>query len=76
VAYYSIDGEGNASIAKYAKHFNLFSGVELSSKLLEGTGRGMRHIKIQGASDIEEEIHRLLKQSAKLIHQPNGCSPG
>ena len=48
VPYYSIDGRGIISMAEYTKNVNLYflSGAELDSKLVEGTGKGMRHIKI------------------------------
>ena len=67
--YYSINGEGVVSIAEYAKHVNLyfFSGARLSSKLLEGTGRGMRHIKIGAASEIKlRELSPILREAANL----------
>ena len=43
---YSIAGEKIVAIREYKKHVNLyfFSGAKVSSKLLEGSGRGMRHI--------------------------------
>ena len=48
-------------------NFGFFRGAELSSKLLEGTGKGLRHIKIKTGKDIDEaEIARLLKDAAKL----------
>lgn len=47
--------------------FGFFRGAELSSKLLEGTGKGLRHIKIKEIKDINEaEIERLLLDAAKL----------
>jgi hypothetical protein len=69
---YSIDGENIAGIGEHSKHVNLyfFSGAKLSSKLLEGTGKGMRHVKIETLSDInEKELSRLLKQAAKLTER-------
>jgi hypothetical protein len=66
---YSVKGENIAAIAEYTKHVNLYlySGAKLSSKLLEGTGKGMRHIKVVISSDInEKEIRRVLKQAAAL----------
>ena len=57
-----------ALIGDYKKHINLyfFQGARLSSDLLEGTGKGMRHIKIVGDSDINSaEVSRLLKEAAK-----------
>ena len=66
---YSINGISVAAIADYTHHINLyfFSGAKLSSTLLEGTGKGMRHIKIRGARDVKEaEFARLLKGAAKI----------
>ena len=66
--YYSINGQGIVSMAEYAKHVNLyfFMGARLSSPLLEGTGKGMRHIKIQNVSKIgDREILRLLRRASK-----------
>jgi uncharacterized protein YdhG (YjbR/CyaY superfamily) len=38
-----------ASIADYSNHVNLyfFRGARFSSELLQGTGKGMRHIRIE-----------------------------
>lgn len=66
---YSIDERGIACIADYTKHINLYflQGARLSSERLEGTGKGMRHIKITKAEDIDEaEFSRLLKKAAKI----------
>jgi hypothetical protein len=47
--------------------FGFFRGAEHSSKFLEGTGKGLRHIKIRESKDINEaEIERLLLEAAKL----------
>jgi hypothetical protein len=70
VPTFFIDGKGFASIADYSKHLNLyfFQGARLSSKLLEGTGKGMRHVKIESSKDIDEkEIARLFKEASKLL---------
>ena len=67
---YAINGSGISSIADYSNHINLYFlfGAKLKSKLLQGTGKGMRHIKIAKRGDIEEkEITRLLKQAASLV---------
>ena len=49
---YTIGKSMVASIADYRNHVNLyfFQGAGLSSVLLEGTGKGMRHIRIEEAS--------------------------
>ncbi|TLY10597.1 MAG: DUF1801 domain-containing protein [Thaumarchaeota archaeon] len=42
--------------------------MKLDSKLLEGTGKGIRHIKVRNEDDIKEaEFVRLLKEAAKLV---------
>ncbi len=69
VPTYSVNGKGIASIADYSRHINLyfFQGAKLSSKLLQGTGKGMRHIKIYTLKHIDEtEFTKLLKKAAKL----------
>ena len=44
-----------------------FRGAELHSLLLEGTGKGLRHIKIKNKNDVDEaEIARLMKKAAEL----------
>ncbi len=66
---YSINGKNIASMSEQSKYVNLyfFSGAKLSSKLLEGTGKGMRHIRINTPEDINERaISLLFKQAAKL----------
>src|ERR1041385_7328878 len=57
VPYYSLNEVGVASIAEYSQHVNLYfmQGAKLSSDLLEGTGRGMRHITVKTLEDIKEE---------------------
>jgi hypothetical protein len=65
---YSINGQMVALIGDYKKHINLyfFEGARLSSDLLEGTGKGMRHIKIAAEPNINPtEFSRLLKEAAK-----------
>lgn len=66
---YSVDGKNIAAIADYGKHVNLyfFQGAQLSSDLLQGTGKGMRHIRIEKPQDIREaEFTRLLRKAARL----------
>jgi hypothetical protein len=66
---YSINGISIAAIADYTHHINLyfFSGAKLSSTLLEGTGKRIRHIKIQDTRDVKKaEFARLLNEAAKF----------
>jgi hypothetical protein len=69
VPYYSLDGVGVASIADYSGHVNLYlmQGAELSSDLLEGTGKSMRHITVKTLAEIKEtEFMRLLREAGGL----------
>jgi hypothetical protein len=53
----------------YKDHLNLgfWQGARLKSSLLEGTGKGIRHIKVWKASDIKErEFASVIEQAAKL----------
>ena len=66
IPYYSLDGVGVASIADYSGHVNLYlmQGAELSSELLEGTGKGMRHVTVKTLAEIKEtEITRLVREA-------------
>jgi hypothetical protein len=69
VPFYSLDGVGVVAIADYSEHVNLaiLQGAELSSTLLEGTGKGMRHITVRTMADIKEaEFTRLLREAGAL----------
>jgi hypothetical protein len=69
VPYYSLDGVGVGSIADYGGHVNLYlmQGAQLSSDLLEGTGKGMRHITVRTLAEIKEtEFVRLLREAGAL----------
>jgi len=58
-----------AAIADYSRHVNLslLKGAELSSEMLEGTGKGMRHITVKTLADINEtEFARLLSEAGAL----------
>lgn len=69
VPYYTYKGVGVASIAEYTDHVNLYlmQGAQLSSRLLEGTGKGMRHITVKASSKTNDaEILRLLRQAGGL----------
>ena len=66
---YLMDGENLAWIIIYRDHvdFGLFRGAELESKLLEGTGKSLRHIKIRSSNEIDEkELVALLKRAVGL----------
>ncbi|HKJ69869.1 MAG TPA: DUF1801 domain-containing protein [bacterium] len=59
------------SIMPHSDHVNLrfFNGVGLSDphEVLEGTGKSMRHLKIQDIEDIEENvIADLLREAVSL----------
>jgi hypothetical protein len=63
-------GEGNLSwILIYSDHvdYGFFRGAELNSQSLVGTGKGLRHIRINDDKCLDEkEILRLLKEAAQL----------
>lgn len=63
-------GKNNLSwILIYSDHvdYGFFRGAELSSPSLEGTGKGLRHIRIKDNMDVDEkEVSRLLNEAAKL----------
>ena len=70
IPVYILDGKNLAWIVGYKDHADLgfFVGAKLDSKLLEGTGKGIRHIKVRNEDDIKEaEFVRLLKEAAKLV---------
>jgi hypothetical protein len=70
---YTIGKSIVSSIADYRSHVNLYfpQGAKLASALLEGAGKGMRHIKIETVSDIHpEEFIRLLKEAAANAQKP------
>ena len=47
--------------------YGFFRGAELTSQILEGTGKGLRHIRINDDKSVDEkEILRLLKEAAQL----------
>ena len=66
---YLMGGENLAWIIIYRDHvdFGFFRGAELESKLLEGTGKGLRHIKIRSSNEIDEkEVVGILKRAVGL----------
>jgi hypothetical protein len=59
------------SIGPQKKYVNLYfmRGVELAdpAKLLEGSGKNMRHIKIRSSQDLKnKKMHKLILLAAKL----------
>jgi 3-methyladenine DNA glycosylase AlkD len=67
--WYELNGENIAYLAGVAKRINLGfpRGAELESELLEGTGKGMRHIKVANVEEIKpKSFTALLKSAAKL----------
>jgi hypothetical protein len=66
---YTLNNQNLVWLLFYKDHldFGFFAGAKLRSKLLEGTGKGLRHIKIRTSQDINEpEFTRLLKDAAKM----------
>ena len=66
---YLLDDKNLAWIIAYKDHldFGFFKGAQLRSKRLEGTGKGLRHMKVRAKEDIDEkEFARLVKDAAKL----------
>lgn len=65
-------GQGNVcSIIAYADHVNLafFRGAELADPdgLLEGTGQGMRHVKVRTVKGMPKQaIRTLIREAAQL----------
>jgi hypothetical protein len=67
---YTLNGKNLVWLLFYKDHldFGFFTGAKLHSKLLEGTGKSLRHIKIRTSQDINEpEFTRLLKDAAKMV---------
>jgi hypothetical protein len=66
---YLSNGKNLSWLIVYKDHVDLgfFLGAKLSSKLLEGSGKGLRHIKVGTLADIDDsEFGRLLKDAQKL----------
>lgn len=63
-----VDGVAFAYVAAYTSHVNIgfFHGAELSDpqRLLEGSGKFMRHVKIRPGHDIDELAMCALIESA------------
>lgn len=67
--WYAVNGQDVAYLAGVAKRINFGfpRGAELDSDLLEGTGKGMRHIKVASVEVIQPRVFAgLLKAAAKL----------
>ncbi|MGO9645439.1 MAG: DUF1801 domain-containing protein [Candidatus Bathyarchaeia archaeon] len=66
---YLLGSKNLAWLLFYKNHvdFGFFMGARLKSKRLEGTGKGLRHVKIADLDEIDEkEFSRLLHDAAKL----------
>ena len=66
---YVLKGKNVAWILNYKEHVDLgfFKGAMMKSPLLEGTGKGLRHIKIRGEKDIKErEFAALVRRAEEL----------
>jgi hypothetical protein len=66
---YSKDGECFASLMVARDHVNLelFHGARMGSKLLEGTGKTMRRVKLMSRRDVDaKELTRLLRRAVAL----------
>jgi len=67
--WYAVNEQDVAYLMGVAKRINLGfpRGAELDSELLEGTGKGMRHVKVASTDDIQSRAFAsLLKAAAKL----------
>jgi hypothetical protein len=67
---YLLKGQNLAWIICYRDHADLgfFRGAELKSSRFEGTGKGLRHVKVRKAGDIDEsEFGRLLRDAERLV---------
>jgi hypothetical protein len=66
---YLVDGKNVVWIMVYRDHVNLgfFQGAKMKLTRLEGTGKGLRHVKVRRPGEIDEkEFTRLLVQAAVL----------
>jgi hypothetical protein len=67
---YILNGKNIICFMVYDNHVNygLFMGARVKSKRLEGTGKGLRHVKVFGLADIDEkEFARLAREAARLV---------
>ena len=69
---YMVDGKNVAWMLLYRDHVDLgfFQGASLKSARLEGTGKGLRHLKVYRNDDVDEvEFASLLKRGEALAKQ-------
>ena len=74
---YILYGQNLVSIVAYRNHVNLqfFMGARLKSRLLTGTGKDLRHIKIANSSDIDRiELSRLLTEASLLAKRSSAST--
>ena len=67
---YTANGKNIICLMLFDDHvnFGLFMGARLKSKRLEGTGKGLRHVKLYEMSDVDEkELTRLAREAAALV---------
>ncbi|MCL4305418.1 DNA alkylation repair protein [bacterium] len=70
--WYELNGENVAYLAGVAKRINFGfpRGAELDSDLLEGAGKGMRHVKVASLGEIQpRKFASLLREAAKLSNK-------
>lgn len=68
--FYVYKGMNLICFMLYDDHINLgfFVGSKMKSKRLEGTGKGLRHVKIRSLGEIDDaEFSRLIKQAVRLV---------
>jgi hypothetical protein len=66
---YVYKGKNIITLMLYDDHINygLFMGARLKSTRLEGTGKGLRHVKVHAMRDVDEkEFARLARDAAEL----------
>ncbi|MGP8125680.1 MAG: DUF1801 domain-containing protein [Nitrososphaerales archaeon] len=66
---YVANGRNAACIMIYKDHVNLgfYQGAKMKSKRLEGTGKGLRRVKVRRLEDTDErEFSRLLREAVEL----------
>ena len=66
---YIYNGSNITGLHVYKDHVNIgfFKGAMIKSPMLEGTGKGFRHIKVWKISELEEkEAAKLLKASVEF----------
>ncbi len=67
---YTVNGKNIICFMLFDDHvnFGLFMGAQLKSKRLEGTGKGLRHVKVYEMKDLDaKEFARLAKEAAALV---------